>query len=277
MHEFKFACPVCGQHITAAAAASGGQVDCPTCFRKIIVPQAPASEDTKFILSATTAPGTTPTSVQKAVQRHQRPSRNTWSVLSASGLLLLSGLATLLLLVNRDYFLGSSPNEADQAFPLESTTPTNVADSGWNLDLSSVSIPGGPVSGVLHGRSFVCQQTVLQGGNLTLSQGGTWPPELGLTISFRVQESEKFYGKSLEVAPDRAPPLPKVTLRWKNDQQQGVTRIIRTGYALRLKFGTPLQERLPGQIYLALPDPERSVVAGSFEAEIRRPSHETRR
>ena len=52
MSEFKFACPVCGQHITADSSTSGGQIECPTCFQKIVVPQAPASAETKFILSA---------------------------------------------------------------------------------------------------------------------------------------------------------------------------------------------------------------------------------
>src|SRR5215831_4051497 len=52
MSEFKFACPVCGQHITADSSASGGQLSCPTCFRKIVIPQAPTAGDSKFILSA---------------------------------------------------------------------------------------------------------------------------------------------------------------------------------------------------------------------------------
>src|SRR6266536_1965425 len=52
MSEFKFACPVCGQHITADSSSSGGQIACPTCFQKIIVPQAPANPDSKLILSA---------------------------------------------------------------------------------------------------------------------------------------------------------------------------------------------------------------------------------
>src|ERR1051326_243213 len=52
MSEFKFACPVCGQHITADSGNSGGQIECPTCFQKIVVPQAPANPDPKFILSA---------------------------------------------------------------------------------------------------------------------------------------------------------------------------------------------------------------------------------
>src|SRR4051812_36442872 len=52
MSEFKFACPVCGQHITADSSNSGGQIECPTCFQKIVVPQAPSTSDPKFILSA---------------------------------------------------------------------------------------------------------------------------------------------------------------------------------------------------------------------------------
>src|ERR1051326_1557644 len=52
MSEFKFACPVCGQHITADSSNSGGQIECPTCFQKIVVPQAPTNPDSKFILSA---------------------------------------------------------------------------------------------------------------------------------------------------------------------------------------------------------------------------------
>ena len=39
MSEFKFACPVCGQHITSDASATGKHLECPTCFQKIVVPQ----------------------------------------------------------------------------------------------------------------------------------------------------------------------------------------------------------------------------------------------
>src|SRR5689334_12979470 len=55
MSEFKFACPVCGQHMTADSNDTGSQVPCPTCFRKIVVPPAPASSDPKFVLSASEA------------------------------------------------------------------------------------------------------------------------------------------------------------------------------------------------------------------------------
>jgi regulation of enolase protein 1 (concanavalin A-like superfamily) len=52
MSEFKFACPVCGQHMMCDAEHGGSVMECPTCFQKIVAPQAPAP-DAKFILTGT--------------------------------------------------------------------------------------------------------------------------------------------------------------------------------------------------------------------------------
>ena len=51
MSEFKYACPVCGQHIRCDSSQSGSVMECPTCFQKITVPQSPASDEQKFILA----------------------------------------------------------------------------------------------------------------------------------------------------------------------------------------------------------------------------------
>jgi len=56
VREFKFACPVCHQHIQCDAASSGQTIACPTCFRDLIVPQAPTGHTTKLILRGTQAP-----------------------------------------------------------------------------------------------------------------------------------------------------------------------------------------------------------------------------
>ena len=53
MSEFKYACPVCGQHIKCDSSQSGTVMECPTCFQKIIAPQAPATDDPKFIITGT--------------------------------------------------------------------------------------------------------------------------------------------------------------------------------------------------------------------------------
>ena len=52
MSEFKFACPVCGQHMMCDTSHGGSVMECPTCFQKITAPQAPAA-DGKFILTGT--------------------------------------------------------------------------------------------------------------------------------------------------------------------------------------------------------------------------------
>jgi len=60
MSEFKFACPVCGQHIKCASWQSNTIMECPTCFQKITVPQAPATDDPKLIIAGTKAGGERP-------------------------------------------------------------------------------------------------------------------------------------------------------------------------------------------------------------------------
>ena len=53
MSEFKYACPVCGQHIKCDSSQGGTVMECPTCFQKIIAPHAPESDDRKFIITGT--------------------------------------------------------------------------------------------------------------------------------------------------------------------------------------------------------------------------------
>jgi hypothetical protein len=52
MSEFKFACPVCGQHMMCDSSQGGSVMQCPTCFQPITAPQSPAP-DAKFILTGT--------------------------------------------------------------------------------------------------------------------------------------------------------------------------------------------------------------------------------
>jgi hypothetical protein len=163
----------------------------------------------------------------------------------------------------REQIFKTPPHEHEPAPPQPAVTP-------WTLNLSEAVLQEGAVSGRIHGREFRCDEATLQGGRLTLAQGHSWPPELGISISFYVQEFEKLSGKSLEVAPDRAPPLPKVVLRWKNEQDQGVNQTIHSGYALKLAFGHPLEGRMAGTLFIALPDSEKSFVSGTFEAVLRK-------
>ena len=66
--EIKFSCPISHQHIKCDAEASGQIMSCPTCFRNIIVPQAPTGQTTRLILRAKQAPAARTTVSDKARQ-----------------------------------------------------------------------------------------------------------------------------------------------------------------------------------------------------------------
>jgi|ERR1051325_1069309 DNA-directed RNA polymerase subunit RPC12/RpoP len=278
MSEFKFACPVCGQHITADSSNSGGQISCPTCFQKIIVPQAPASADPKFILSAAQVGKPRPVGAANGEQLGTDPSAEHRKSLIATIALIVvvcaAGGATFafrdkLFKSNREQSDGAGKTAVAAAPPKVYPIPTNVS---WTMDLSGTSIPDATAAGIIHASGFFCERATLQGGHLTLRQGRSWPPDLGITVELFAQQGEDLSGKTVEIPPDRAPPLPKVILRWKDDQQKAASRNIIAGYALKVSFGTAVNGRMPGKIYIGLPDENKSFVAGTFNAEIRKPT-----
>jgi hypothetical protein len=279
MSEFKFACPVCGQHITAAANASGTQLECPTCFQKIVVPQAPSLPDSKFILSASQANKPRPQTELPPETPPVKVSRFQGILPALILLLVLTALAgaafhwrkTILKVVNRSA-TGPTNTGTNLQTVVPKTiypTPTNIS---WTMDVTNAPIPEDMVSGRIHGSGFMCERATLQGGTLTLRQGAKWPPDLGFTVVLFAQQGEELSGKTVVITPDRLPPLPRVVLRWKNEQEKAVTPTINTGYALKVIFGQPANNHMPGKLYIAFPDDEKSFAAGTFNAEIRKPN-----
>jgi hypothetical protein len=276
MSEFKFACPVCGQHITADSSTSGGQLECPTCFQKIVIPQAPGSGDNKFILSAAQVgkPRPTPTELQgSSGPKHLPPKAIPIAAITLCLLLAAGGAA----FVFRDKIFksihvsdgsGSTKKAAEKAPIVVYPIPTNVA---WTLDITNVEIPDSPAVGSIHSNGFYCERSTLQGGTLTLRQGKSWPPDVGVTIQLVAKQGEELSGKTVEIPADRPPPVPHVILRWKDEQREPITHNVNNGgYALKVIFGDAANGRMPGKLYLSLPDDEKSFVAGTFDAEIRR-------
>jgi len=51
MSDFNFACPVCHQHLKCDTSKSGSMMKCPTCFQRVVVPQAP-NQDSKLVITA---------------------------------------------------------------------------------------------------------------------------------------------------------------------------------------------------------------------------------
>ncbi len=263
MAEFKFACPVCGQHITADSTNSGSQIECPTCFRRLIVPQAPASGQSNLILSAVEAAGRPATGVGR---KKRRTSVARGSLIGTGVLLLfLCGVAAGIYGFRHRIYRIHDPAEARTGKP-DHDVPTNIA---WTLDLRQEQFPAMPASGRIHGKPFVCEKATFRGGALSL-RGEDY---LGVSIFLYARDAEQLSGKTIEVKPDRKPPLPRVALRWKDEREGMRSEFLHGGYALKMAFDQAANGSLPGKLYICLPDASNSFVAGTFEAEIKKLPH----
>jgi hypothetical protein len=196
-------------------------------------------------------------------------------------LLVLLGAAGATLFVFRDRifkpFRAAAPIGTNAPLPQPAAVvalntnypvPTNIS---WTLDLTNAVFPDTSAAGRIHGSGFLCEKAILRGGLLVLAQGKAFPWDLGLALNLIVRPGEELSGKTFEITPDRPDP-PYIVLRWKDEQQQAATETIHNGYLLKVAFGQATNKQMPGKIYICLPDEAKSFVAGTFDAEIRKPA-----
>ncbi len=274
MSEFKFACPVCGQHITCDSGASGTQMDCPTCFRKLVVPQAPASGSNGFVLTATEVQSR-PTSLpgSSAAGASLAPGRKFPLAAIALGLLICAAGAGVFLW-REELLRLAKPQNLQTNAPMageKTGVPALPPSANWTLNLAMAKIPDAPASGSVMGQSFKMERAVIHAGRLDLRQGPKWPPDVGVSIHLFAERSEDLAGKTVVLESTRTN-APRVILRWKDEQTNAVSKDFRKGYAARVEFGQVTNNRLAGKIYLAIPDDAQSYAAGTFSAEIRKPA-----
>ena len=281
MSEFKYACPVCGQHMKCDSSQAGTVMECPTCFQKITAPQAPASDDPKFIITGTKV-GERPAA--------KFPEASSSAVPAAKGfpgalavVIIFALIGAAVAFVYRGTIFKSKDNSSPvatgttAASPVAATTPkppkpAPVAppanDTNWTLNLDGVTIPDAPAAGRIHGQDFLAERASFStNGMLTLRAGTRGSFEFGLTVNFSGATVESLAGKNFNIATTVAKAA-RVTLRWK-DGSQTARENFDNGYAMRLEFGALANSRLLGKIYLCTPDETKSYVAGTFE--IRRP------
>jgi len=263
MSEFKFACPVCGQHITCDSTVGGSQMECPTCFRRIVVPHAPKDGHSKLVLSAAEA-GQRPKLGMVPGQTQSLAGSKRFPVATVTCVIVLLALVASAV-VFRDKLLPVATSPVPVATPAVPSEP----DTNWTLQLAEQSIPDAPVTGRINGRLFALSRTTVQGGTLTFRQGAEWPPDLGVTVHLFANQGRDLAGKTVNIEPTRTN-APRLTLRWKDEQGKAVNRTIRQGYALRVEFNAVKNGQLPGRIYLCVPDAPYSWMAGTFTAEIRK-------
>jgi len=277
MSEFKFACPVCGQHITCDSGTSGTQMECPTCFRKLVVPQVSATGSKGFVLTAaevqsrpTPLPGNgqagTPTTPAGKLP-----------VAAIALVLLVCAAGTGIFLFRGKLFNSGKPDVTPATnAPVAAKKPVVPVvllppSTNWTLNLADAQIPDAPASGIVMGRAFKLERAVIQAGRLDLRQGPKWPPDVGVSIHLFAERTEDLAGKTVVLESTRTN-SPRVILRWKDEQDNALSKDFRKGYAARVEFGQVTSNRLTGKIYLATTDDAKSYAAGTFIAEIRKPA-----
>jgi hypothetical protein len=277
MSEFKFACPVCGQHMMCDASQGGSVMDCPTCFQKIVAPQAPAEADQKLILT-----GTKLETRDNALPAWQRPDVIPAAKKFPLGIILAvlvagaagAGVYWFAIKPGTDKNPPPGPAMAATNGPSASTEKVAVAppasDANWALALGTNAIFDVPVAGRIHGQDFVVERAYFQNSTLTLRAGTHGPLETGVQISFGGAQAETLAGKMLNILADTNKSA-RVTLRWKDGDGTAQRENFEINYAMRLEFGALANNRLPGKIWLCTPDKEKSYLLGSFNADARKP------
>lgn len=265
MKEFKFACPVCGQHMAATPDQTGAHVQCPSCFRELVVPPPPAGENQTFIITASEyrRPAAPESPEQLASTPTPQHPKNRVTLASLIGAAAVAVAVAIGLLLTRARHEGHQPGSIGRGMP--GTNPRG--QPVWTFDTNAMRIPGSPAAGMLLGRTFTCERAVFQGGTLNLRQGRDWPPELGLTIELAGKTPEQLAGQRFcwtEVSEDR----PRLILRWK-ENGQSMRKVVAVPFVLLLEFDQFRSNRLAGGLYCCIADDNKSVVAGRFDAQIR--------
>jgi DNA-directed RNA polymerase subunit RPC12/RpoP len=279
MSEYKYACPVCGQHMRCDSSQAGTVMECPTCFQKITAPQAPAAGDSqKFVLTGTKV-GERPLPKAATETPAAAPVAKSfpWVILIV---VLIAGLAGAAVFALRGKF--SRPSTATTV--TATTAPageTNAAaatpkppaiitsDTNWTLNLETVATPEAAAVGRIHGQSSMLNRAIFQAGVLTLRPSVKGSPDVMLVINFGGALPEALAGNTINVTTN-AEQAAGVSLRWK-ENGQNAKQNYDSGYALRLEMGPLANNHMPGKIYFCAPDDLKSYVMGTFNVEIRKP------
>jgi len=284
MSEFKYACPVCGQHIKCDSSQAGSVMDCPTCFQKITVPQAPATDEQKFILT-----GSKVTEKKTSMPAAAAPVAAAEKKFPAAVLLvalLLVGAAGAAVLVfqgkifsrpgpvaptNQVVSHGNKPNQKKAPPEKPAAIAPPASDTNWMLVLGTNAIPDAPVAGRIHAQDFIAERASFStNGTLTIRAGKSGAADFGVLVFFGGAQAESLSGQIINVMTN-AEKAARVQLRWKEAGGAAQRQDFTNGYAMRLEFGALAKNRLPGKIYLCTPDEEKSYLMGNFTAGVSRP------
>jgi hypothetical protein len=150
------------------------------------------------------------------------------------------------------------------------TTPAGPTKPQWTLNLQAAQIPSEAASGDFGGRPFTAERAYLQrsptGYLLTVRQGPGPRAEREIMVMLPLASGQTLDGQSFDITADTSTG-PRLIKRWlENNRQQ--TRIFTNGYAMKLQFEQTANNQIPAKLFVALPDEEKTYIAGSLTASI---------
>lgn len=142
-------------------------------------------------------------------------------------------------------------------------TPAPAADP-YELDPAKHAIPAGTVSGKLAGKPF-SPDAAIEGNKLTFRTGKDFIPDATLEID--IPAGQPVEGSKIVLSTKGEQPNAPVLSVGTKQAEQLKHELFADRYALTLELGKRAAGKLPGKIYLCLPDDAKSYLAGTFDAE----------
>ncbi|GMR03603.1 MAG: hypothetical protein BMS9Abin22_104 [Gammaproteobacteria bacterium] len=156
-------------------------------------------------------------------------------------------------------------SRAEPAAPL-----AQVAEAEKTPKPAASPIPDQPAKGQIHGKPFVVEGGTIEDGVLTLRQGKEGATDLEVSINLLAKKWEVPTGRRFKFEKQSGPDVPRIRISWKEDGQSASRKQqFIEQYTLLLELGQEQNRKLPGKINLVLPDETKSMVAGTFEVDIR--------
>jgi DNA-directed RNA polymerase subunit RPC12/RpoP len=301
MADMKFSCSHCGQQIECDELWSGHEIQCPTCHGQLMVPPKPDAPPHVTLASAKpnqprlsigqsrdqrSAAPPPPAPQMATLQQQLNQARlakkgNPMKWVAAGAVVVILGVGGYLAYGPVSAWWAKRSEAAKQASapppdtnapPPELPPPPKelpVLPAVWTLDVDQAKIPEGKANGTLAGTNFMVETAICVPQLLRLSQGAAGAPDHEIQIFLRLSTSDSLSGHSWTVKTNdpAGKDVPQVVVRWKpNPRSATQTKSYSSRYAMKLELGDLQTNQITGKIFLALPDPDQSVVAGVFKA-----------
>jgi tetratricopeptide (TPR) repeat protein len=165
---------------------------------------------------------------------------------------------------------GVKPLKEEREKAVEKETSLKPSLAIWKQDLKDAEIPGVPARGMINGEVFMAESSKFENGILTFHDGKDFLQSHAVTV-FLFLKGESPDGKSYNIESSSGFGSPHVHMKWRQkNSKTPKSRVFMKGYSMRLEFGKTQDGKLPGKIYLCMPDEMRSYLAGSFTAIVKK-------